>query len=138
MLGGERETSRLELMNLDVTADVTLPRLTSSVRTRDRFATTALASLVLASLASAVTATGALVADDAGVTPKAYHAMLIAAGLAMLFRGSIPRPRTELVLYFGVTLSATLLAYLAHEPRMGAIKLLIAMYVALVAAAIGR
>ena len=138
MLGGERETSRLELMNLDVTADVTLPRLTSSVRTRDRFATTALAALVLASLASAVTATGALVADDAGVTPKAYHAMLIAAGLAMLFRGSIPRPRTELVLYFGVTLSATLLAYLAHEPRMGAIKLLIAMYVALVAAAIGR
>ena len=60
MLGGERETSRLELMNLDVTADVTLPRLTSSVRTRDRFATTALAALVLASLASAVTATGAL------------------------------------------------------------------------------
>jgi hypothetical protein len=56
-------------MNLDATADVTLPGLTNPVRTRDWFATTALASLVLASLTSAVTAAGALVADDASATP---------------------------------------------------------------------
>lgn len=126
------------MMNLDVTAGVTLPRLTSSARSRTWLATAALAAVILATLASAVTATGALVADDASATPKIYHALLIAAGLIVIARGRVPRPRVELVLYFGVMIAATLLAYFAYEPRVGAVKLLIALYIALVAASIGR
>ena len=125
-------------MNLDVTAGVTLPRLTSPPRVRAWLATGGLATLVLATLASAVTATGALVADDASATPKAYHARLMAAGAVMVLRGSVPRPRVELILHFGVMIAVSLIAYVVYEPRVGAIKLLIALYVALVAAAIGR
>ena len=126
------------MMNLDVTAGVTLPRLTSPTRTGTWLVTVALAGLVLATLSSAVTATGALVADDASATPKVYHVMLVAAGLVAALRGRIPRPRMELVLYFGVMTAATVTAYLAYEPRVGAIKLLIALYVALVASSLAR
>jgi O-antigen ligase len=126
------------MMNLDVTAGVTLPRLTSPPRLRAWLATSGIAALVLATLASAVTATGALVADDASATPKVYHALLAVAGVVTVFRGTLPRPRVELMLYFGVMIAVTLLTYLAYEPRVGAIKLLIALYVALVSAAIGR
>ena len=124
-------------MNLDATPTVTLPRLTSAARMRAQLATAGLAALVLATLGSAVTATGSLVADDASATPKVYHALLAIAGLVVLMRGRVPRPRVELVLYFGVMIAATLLAYLAHEARVGAIKVLIALYVALVGASIG-
>jgi O-antigen ligase len=126
------------MINLDATAGVTLPRLTSPARSGARLITAGLAALVLATLASAITATGTLVADDAGATPKIYHLLLLVGGMVALFRGRIARPRVELVLYFGVMIGATVLAYLAYEPRVGAIKLLIALYVALVAASIAR
>jgi len=125
-------------MNLDGTAAVTVPRLSGPVPTRTRILTGVLAAALLAALATAVTVTGQLAPDDASVTPKAYHALLILAGAAMLLRGSIPRPRAELLLYFGVTISATLLAYVVYEPRVAAIKLLIALYAALIGASIGR
>jgi O-antigen ligase len=125
-------------MNLDGTAAVTVPRLTGPVPIRTRILTGVLAAALLAALATAVTVTGQLAPDDATVTPKAYHALLILAGAAMLLRGSIPRPRAELLLYFGVTISATSLAYVVHEPRVAAIKLLIALYAALIGASIGR
>lgn len=125
-------------MNLGTTADVTLPRLTSPVSVRAWFFTGVLAAALLTALASAVTVTGSLAPDDASATPKAYHALLILLGSAMLIRGRIPRPRVELLLYFGVTLSATLLAYLAYEPRVAGVKLLIALYAALIGASIGR
>jgi len=125
-------------MNLDGTAAVTVPRLSGPVPTRTRILTGVLAAALLGALATAVTVTGQLAPDDASVTPKAYHALLILAGAAMLLRGSIPRPRAELLLYFGVTISATLLAYVVYEPRVAAIKLLIALYAALIGASIGR
>jgi O-antigen ligase len=125
-------------MNLDGTAAVTVPRLTGPVPTRTRILTGMLAAALLAALATAVTVTGQLAPDDASVTPKAYHALLILVGAAMLLRGSIPRPRAELLLYFGVTISATLLAYVVYEPRVAAVKLLIALYAALIGASIGR
>jgi O-antigen ligase len=125
-------------MNLDGTAAVTVPRLTGLVPIRTRILTGVLAAALLAALATAVTVTGQLAPDDATVTPKAYHALLILAGAAMLLRGRIPRPRAELLLYFGVTISATLLAYVVYEPRVAAVKLLIALYAALIGASIGR
>ena len=125
-------------MNLDGTAAVTVPRLSGPVPTRTRILTGVLAAALLGALATAVTVTGQLAPDDASVTPKAYHALLILVGAAMLLRGSIPRPRAELLLYFGVTISATLLAYVVYEPRVAAIKLLIALYAALIGASIGR
>ena len=125
-------------MNFGATADVTLPRLTSPVGVRSWLLTGVLAAALLMALANAVTLTGTLVADDAGATAKAYHALLIFLGAAMLVRGRIPRPRSELLLYFAVTLSATLLAYAVYEPRVAGIKLLIALYAALIGASIGR
>jgi len=125
-------------MNLGVATGVTPVRLTIPARARAWLATTMVAVLVLSAQASAVTMSGALVADDAGATPKLYHAALIVAGAVVLFRGCVVRPRTELLAYFGVTLSTSLLAYLAFEPRVAAVKLLIAFYVALVAAGVGR
>ena len=125
-------------MNLGTTADVTPPRLTSPVSVRLWILTGVLAATLLAALASSVTVTGVLVPEDVGATPKAYHALLILLGSAVLLRGRIPRPRAELLLYFGVTISATLLAYVVYEPRVAAIKLFIALYAALIGASIGR
>ena len=125
-------------MNLGTTADVTPPRLTSPVSVRVWILTGVLAATLLAALASSVTVTGVLVPEDVGATPKAYHALLILLGSAVLLRGRIPRPRAELLLYFGVTISATLLAYVVYEPRVAAIKLFIALYAALIGASIGR
>ena len=125
-------------MNLDETAVVTGPRLTGPVPIRTTILTGVLSAALLAALATAVTVTGQLAPDDASVTPKAYHALLILVGAAMILRGTIPRPRAELLLYFGVTISATLLAYLVYEPRVAAVKLLIALYAALIGASIGR
>ena len=125
-------------MNLGTTADVTPPRLTSPVFVRVWILTGVLAATLLAALASSVTVTGVLVPEDVGATPKAYHALLILLGSAVLLRGRIPRPRAELLLYFGVTISATLLAYVVYEPRVAAIKLFIALYAALIGASIGR
>jgi len=101
-------------------------------------ATAALAVTVFATLTTSVTVTGGLVADDAGATPKAYHALLILGGLVILARGKIARPRAELLLYFGVTIASTLLTYLIYEPRVAGIKLLIALYAALVGTSLGR
>src|SRR5688572_3554334 len=106
-----RGASRYGTMNLDGTTAVTPPRLTGSVPIRTWILTGVLAAALLAALATAVTVTGALAPDDASATPKAYHALLILGGAAMLLRGTIPRLRAELLLYFGVTISATLLAY---------------------------
>lgn len=125
-------------MNLEGTAAVTPPRLTGPVPIRTTILTGVLSAALLAALATAVTVTGQLAPDDASVTPKAYHALLILVGAAMILRGTIPRPRAELLLYFGVTISATLLAYLVYEPRVAAVKLLIALYAALIGASIGR
>jgi O-antigen ligase len=134
----DRDVSRSGTMNLDGIQTVTDRRLTGPVPIRTRILTGVLAAALLAALATAVTVTGQLAPDDASVTPKAYHVLLILAGAAMLLRGRIPRPRTELLLYFGVTISATLLAYLVYEPRVAAVKLLIALYAALVGASVGR
>jgi len=101
-------------------------------------ATAALAVTVFATLTTSVTVTGGLVADDAGATPKAYHALLILGGLIILARGKIARPRAELLLYFGVTIASMLLTYLIYEPRVAGIKLLIALYAALVGTSLGR
>jgi O-antigen ligase len=108
----------------------------SSVRV---WATSALLTvIVVTSFMSAVTLSGALVADDAGTTPKMYHAALLIAGAVMLFRGRIVRPRAELLLYFGVTIGTSLLAYGVHEPRVAVLKLVVAFSVAFVAASVGR
>jgi O-antigen ligase len=126
------------MMNVDGTAAVTIPRATGPVPIQARILSAVLSAALLAALATAVTVTGQLAPDDASVTPKAYHALLILVGAAMLLRGTIPRPRAELLLYFGVTISATLLAYLVYEPRVAGVKLLIALYAALMGASIGR
>ena len=125
-------------MNLSVTPGVTLARLPSSVSVRAWLATTLLTIVVVTSLMSAVTMTGAIVADDAGTTPKLYHAALAIIGAVVLFRGRIARPRSELLLYFGVTIGVSLLAYAFHEPRVAVVKSIIALGVALIAASIGR
>lgn len=125
-------------MNLGVTPGVTTVRLTTPARLRARLAMAVVAAVVLAAQASAVTVSGALVADDAGATPKLYHVTMILAGALLLLRGRIPRPRNELLLYFAVTLAASLVAYFAFEPRVAVVKLLIALYVAIVAAGVGR
>jgi O-antigen ligase len=125
-------------MNLGGTPDVTSVRLTSPARLRVWMATALLSTLVVSAFASAVTLSGALVADDAGATPKLYHAALLLAGALIAFRGRIARPRSELLLYFAVMTAATLLAYTVNEPRVAGVKLLIAFYIALVAGGVGR
>ena len=120
-----------------VQTDVTLQDLTSHGAARAWIATAALAVTLFATMATAVTVTGDLVADIAEPTPKAYHALLVLAGLGVLARGKIARPRAELLVYFGVTIAATLLSYLVYEPRVAGIKLLIALYAALVGTSLG-
>ena len=39
---------------------------------------------------------------------------LVLAGLGILARGKIARPRAEMLLYFGVTVASTLLAYVVY------------------------
>ena len=125
------------MTNPGVRTDITFPYLGSRQATRAWTATAALAVTVFATLSSSVTVTGGLVADDAGPTPKAYHALLVLAGLGLLARGKIARPRAELLLYFGVMIASTLLTYLIYEPRVAGIKLLIALYAALVGTSLG-
>jgi len=125
------------MTNPGVPTDITFPYLATRQATRAWAATAGLAVVLFATLASSVTLTGGLVADDAGATPKAYHALLVLAGLGLLARGKIARPRAELLLYFGVTIASTLLTYLIYEPRVAGIKLLIALYAALVATSLG-
>lgn len=131
------------MMNLGATSDVTLEGLASPARlsaasAREWIAALGLGAGILATQASAVTLTGTLVADDASATPKMYHAALLLAGVLVLFRGRIVRPRNELLLYFGVTIATTLAAYAVLEPRLAVVKLLIALYIAVVAGAVGR
>ena len=125
------------MTNAGVQTGVTSPYLTSRGDARAWAATAALALTLFATMASAVTITGGLVAEDAGATPKAYHALLVLAGLGVLARGKIARPRTETLLYFGVTIASTVVAYLIYEPRIAGIKLLINLYAALVATSLG-
>jgi len=125
-------------MNLGVPPNVTPARMTNPARFRPWTATALLSTLVVSAFASAVTISGALVADDAGATPKLYHAALLLAGAVIVFRGRIARPRTELLLYFAVMTAATLLAYSVNEPRVAGVKLLISLYIALVAGGVGR
>jgi len=125
------------MTNPGVPTDITFPHLETRQATRDWAATAALAVTVVATLASSVTLTGGLVADDAGATPKAYHGLLVLAGLGLLARGKIARPRAELLLYFGVTITSTLLTYVIYEPQVAGIKLLIALYAALVGTSLG-
>jgi len=125
------------MTNPGVQTGVTSPYLTSRGDARAWAATAALAATLLLTMASAVTITGRLVAEDAGATPKAYHALLALAGLGVLARGKIARPRAEMLLYFGVTIASTLLAYLIYEPRVAGIKLVIALYAGLVATSVG-
>jgi len=125
-------------MNLGVAPGVTPLGMASPAALRARVVTGIIAAIVLASLANAVTVTGALVADDAGATPKLYHAALALAGALLLLRGRIVRPRAELLLYFGVTIAATLVAYMVLEPRVAGLKLLVALAIALIGAELGR
>ena len=125
------------MTNPGIGTDITFPYVASRQPARERVATAALAVTVLATLASSITVTGGLVADDAGPTPKAYHALLALAGLGLLARGRIARPRAELLLYFGVTIASTLLTYLIYKPQVAGIKLLIALYAALVGTSLG-
>jgi len=130
------------MINHGVTPDVTLQRLTNRDRTRltsmrEWIATITLAAVVLAAQANAFTLSGGLVADDAGVTPKLSHAALIIAS-ALLLRGRIARPRAELLLYFVVMITTTLMAYALLESRVAVLKLFIALYVAVIAGAMGR
>jgi len=125
------------MTNPGVETDVTAPYLTSRWSPRAWAATAALAATLFATMANSITITGGLVADEAGATPKAYHALLVLAGLGVLARGKIARPRAEMLLYFGVTIASTLLAYLIYEPRVAGIKLLIDLYAALVATSLG-
>ena len=125
------------MTNPGIGTDITFPYLASRQPVRAWAATAALAVTVLATLATSVTVTGGLVADDAVPTPKAYHALLVLAGLGLLARGKVTRPRAELLLYFGVTIASMLLAYLIYEPRVAGIKLLIALYAALVGTGLG-
>ena len=126
------------MINLGVASQVTPLNVAGGVRWRTVVVTGAIAGIVVAAFASAVTLTGGLAADDAGATPKVYHAMLALAGAVLAFRGRIVRPRRELLLYFGVTIAATLLAYMVLEARVAGIKLLIAFCVALVGSQLGR
>jgi O-antigen ligase len=125
------------MTNPGLQADVTLPPLPNRGAFRAWAATAALAVTLFATLASSITVTGGLVPDDAGATPKAYHALLVLAGLGILARRKIARPRAEMLLYFGVMIVSTLLAYLIYEPRVAGIKLLIALYAALVGTSLG-
>jgi len=126
------------MTNPGIGTDITFPYLASRQPAREWAATAALAVTVFASLATSITVAGGLVADDAGPTPKAYHALLILGGLVVLARGKIARPRVELLVYFSVTITSTLLTYLIYEPRVAGIKLLIALYAALVATSLGH
>ena len=125
------------MTNPGVQTDVTFPDLTNRGPARAWIATAALAVTLLATMATSVTVTGGLVADDAGPTPKAYHALLVLAGLGLLARGKIARPRAELLVYFGVTIAATLVSYLVYEPQVAGLKLLISLYAALVGTGLG-
>src|SRR4030095_11197868 len=125
------------MTNAGVQTEVTSAYLTSRGAARALMATAALAVTLFLTMGSSVTVTGGLVAEDAGATPKAYHALLVLAGLGVLARGKIARPRAEVLVYFGVTIASTLLAYLIYEPRVAGIKLLIALYAALVATSLG-
>jgi O-antigen ligase len=125
------------MTNPGVETDVTAPALTSRWSPRAWAATAALAVTLFATMANAITITGGLIDEDAGATPKAYHGLLMLAGLGLLARGKIARPRAEMLLYFGVTIASTLLAYLIYEPRVAGIKLLIELYAALVATTLG-
>ena len=125
------------MTNPGLHADVTFPSVANRGAIRAWAATAALAVTVFATLASSVTLTGGLVADDAGPTPKVYHALLVLAGLGVIARGKIARPRAEMLLYFGVMIASTLLTYLIYEPRVAGIKLLIALYAALVGTSLG-
>ena len=125
------------MTNAGVQTEVTSAYLTSRGAARALMATAALAVTLFLTMASSVTVTGGLVAEEATATPKAYHALLVLAGLGVLARGKIARPRAEVLVYFGVTVASTLLAYLIYEPRVAGIKLLIALYAALVATSLG-
>ena len=125
------------MTNPGLQADVTFPPLTNRRAVRAWAATAALAVTLFATLASSITLTGGLVPDDAGPTPKVYHALLVLAGLGVLARGKIARPRAEMLLYFAVMIASTLLTYLIYEPRVAGIKLLIALYAALVGTSLG-
>ena len=125
------------MTNPGVETGVTSPYLTSRASPRAWAATAALAVTLFLTMANAVTITGGLIAEDAGATPKAYHALLALAGLGVLAHGKIARPRAEMLLYFGVTIASTLVAYLLYEPRVAGIKLLIDLYAALVATSLG-
>lgn len=126
------------MMNLGAASPVTPLGVTSRINWRGPAVTGGIAAIVLAAFASSVTVTGALVADDAGATPKLYHAALMLAGAALAVRGRMVRPRVELLVYFAVTIAATLLAYTVFEPRVAGIKLLVALGVALIATQLGR
>ena len=126
------------MMNPGAASPVTPLGATGRINWRGAAATGGIAAIVLAAFASAVTVTGSLVADDAGATPKLYHAGLLVAGAALALRGRMVRPRVELLVYFAVTIAATLLAYMVFEPRVAGIKLLVALGVALIATQLGR
>ena len=88
-----------------------------------------LSALVVFALASSVTVTGGLVPTTPARHPKCISALLVLARLSSAGRS---HARAEMLLYFGVMIASTLLAYLIYEPRVAGIKLLIPLYAALV------
>lgn len=130
--------SQLGMINLGVATDVTLPRVKSRVRLRERATTAALAALVFASFATALTLSGGLVADDATATPKLYHIMLALLGLMVIVRRRLVLPPREAMIYFATMFLATGLAYMAFTPRVAGLKIVIAFYTLVVGAFVGR
>jgi O-antigen ligase len=100
--------------------------------------TGALAALVFASFATALTVSGSLVADDAGATPKLYHLMLALIGVLVIVRGRVVLPPPEVLTYFATMMLMTGLTYVAFTPRVAGVKLLIAFYTTVAAAVVAR
>ena len=73
----------------------------------------AIAATMLALSCAMVTVTGAIAGAEDGSSLKLNHLVLAAIGLGLLVRGRIARVRSEMVAYFGVTLTCSFLATFA-------------------------
>lgn len=73
----------------------------------------AVAATALALSGAMVTVTGTIAVGDEGSSLKLYHCVLAALGFGLLLRGRVARVRTEMVVYFAVTLASSFLAAFA-------------------------
>ena len=126
------------MTNLGAASPVTPLGVTGRINWRGLALTAGIAAIVLAAFANSVSVTGAIVTDDSDWAPKLYHPALMLAGAAVALRGRMVRPRVELLVYFAVTITATLLAYTVFEPRLAGVRLLVPLGVALIGTQLGR